>query len=88
MNVPRADIPRTAPRDLQRKQFQQIAAVTLDRQAQAIQEARECLADLSARLDRLTESVVRLECGVAQRKRPSVWEGIRCWVDRAMRRQA
>lgn len=39
------------PQELQRRQFQQAAATTLDHQAKAILATREFVADLSARAD-------------------------------------
>ena len=39
------------PQELDRRRFQEAAAITIDKQAQAIQQTREFVADLSARLD-------------------------------------
>lgn len=39
------------PRELQRRKFQEAAAQAIDRQAAAIQQTREYMADLSERLD-------------------------------------
>jgi hypothetical protein len=46
-----------SPRELDRRTFQQAVAETLDRQAQAIQQTREFVADLSARVDSLSQQM-------------------------------
>lgn len=39
------------PQEIRRRQFQEAAAITIDKQAQAIQQTREFQADLSKRVD-------------------------------------
>ena len=56
------------PQEIQRRKFQQAVAQTLDAQAQAIQVTREFVADLSSKVDGLSEAVVRLECDAIRRK--------------------
>ncbi len=49
------------PQEIQRRKFQQAVAQTFDAQAQAIQVTREFVADLSAKVDALSETVFQLE---------------------------
>ena len=56
------------PQEIQRRKFQQAVAQTLDAQAQAIQVTREFVADLSSKVDSLSEAVVRLQCDAIRRK--------------------
>lgn len=56
-----------SPRELRRQKFQEAAAVTIDRQARAIQQTREVMADVSQRVDALQMIIGNIELSVLKR---------------------
>jgi hypothetical protein len=52
------------PQEIRRQKFQEAAALTIDKQALAIQQTREYLADLAVRVERLQRDLIDLEAMV------------------------